>query len=73
MASAPCWRVKEFILIFYGKQFKWTLLLADAKFPILGVDFLWHYYLLVDLIANKLLSVVATSHSPPAHVAVVST
>jgi hypothetical protein len=73
MASAPCWGGKEFILVFSGKQFKWTLLLADVQFPILGVDFLWHYNLIVDPIANKLLSVAATAHSPPAHVAVVST
>jgi hypothetical protein len=72
-ASAPCWGEKEFIFIFSGKQFKWTLLLADVKLPILGVDFLWHYNLLVVPTANKLLSVAATAHSPPAHVAVVST
>ena len=49
------------------------MLLADAKFPILGVDFLWHHNIHVDPIANKLLSVAATAHSPPAHVADVST
>jgi hypothetical protein len=67
-----CWGEKEFILTSSGKQFKWTLLLADVKFPILCVDFLRHYNLLVDPTANKLLLVAATAHSPPAHVAVVS-
>ncbi len=39
-ASAPCWGEKEFIFIFSGKQFKWTLILADVKFPCLAWIFL---------------------------------
>jgi hypothetical protein len=63
--SAPCCGVKVFILIFYGKQFKWTMLLADVKLPILGLDFLWHFNLLADPTANKILFMATTAHSPP--------
>jgi hypothetical protein len=47
---------KEFELSFDNKKFKWPLLLAAVKFPILGVDFLRHYRLLVNPAANCLVS-----------------
>jgi hypothetical protein len=59
--SIPCWGEKEFTLSFSGRLFKWTLLLADVKFPILGVDFLRHHRLLVDPAENQLIT---TAGSP---------
>jgi hypothetical protein len=38
------------------KKFKWSLLLAAVKFPLLGVDFSRHHCLLVDPAANCLVS-----------------
>jgi hypothetical protein len=38
---------------FNGQQFSWDFLLAEVKFLILGVDFLCHYKLAVDVAANK--------------------
>ncbi len=43
--AIPCWGEKEFELSFDNKKFKWPLLLAAVKFPILGVDFLPHHRL----------------------------
>ncbi len=54
--AIPCWGEKEFELSFNNKKFKWPLLLAAVKFPILGVDFLRHHRLLVDPAANCLVS-----------------
>ncbi|MFN9978816.1 MAG: hypothetical protein ACK53Y_02820, partial [bacterium] len=54
--TIPCWGEKEFELSFDNKRFKWPLLLAAVKFPILGVDFLRHHRLLVDPAANCLVS-----------------
>jgi hypothetical protein len=54
--AIPCWGEKEFELSFDNKKFKWPLLLAAVKFPILGVDFLQHHRLLVDPAANCLVS-----------------
>ncbi len=50
----PCWGEKYLVLSFNGRQFHWTFLLAAVSFPILGVDFLRHYRLLVDPAANRL-------------------
>ncbi len=65
--SIPCWGEKEFTLSFSGNLFKWTLLLADVKFPILGVDFLRHHRLLVDPAENQLITTAGSSPSstPP--------
>jgi hypothetical protein len=41
-------------LLFHGRRFRWTLLLADVQFPIIGVDFLRHFHLMVDPAANRL-------------------
>jgi hypothetical protein len=40
--------------LFHGRRFRWTFLLADVKFPIIGVDFLRHFHLMVDPAANRL-------------------
>jgi hypothetical protein len=38
-----------------GTAFTWTFLLAEVKFPILGVDFLRQFQLLVDVVGGQLL------------------
>jgi hypothetical protein len=60
----PCWGEKEIELSFHGRLFRWTFLLAAVQFPILGVDFLHHFKLLVDPAANRLIAAGAIS-SPP--------
>jgi hypothetical protein len=42
-------------LSFHGCQFKWTFLLADVQLPIIGVAFLRHFCIVVDLVASQLL------------------
>jgi hypothetical protein len=49
-----CWGEKAMKLLFHGRHFQWTFLLADVQFPIVGVDFLLHFRLMVDLAANRL-------------------
>ncbi len=65
--SISCWGEKEFSLSFSGRLFKWTLLLADVKFPILGVDFLRHHRLLVDPAEKQLITTAgsASTSAPP--------
>ncbi len=50
----PCWGEKTMNLSFQGKHFTWTFLLAAVSFPIIGVDFLCHFRLMVDPAANAL-------------------
>ncbi len=50
----PCWGEKQFHLSFNGKEFGWPFLLAAVQFPMIGVDFLRHYGLLVDPAGNRL-------------------
>jgi hypothetical protein len=50
----PCWGEKTINLSFQGKHFTWTFLLAAVSFPIIGVDFLCHFGLMVDPAANAL-------------------
>jgi hypothetical protein len=38
-----------------GKPLQFPFLLADIRFPILGIDFLRHYELVVDVCAEQLL------------------
>jgi hypothetical protein len=38
----PCWGSQPKDLLFHSRRFRWTLLLADVQFPIIGVDFLHH-------------------------------
>jgi hypothetical protein len=64
-SSIPCWGEKEFPLSFSGRLFKWTLLLADGKFPILSTNFLRHHRLLVNPAENQLLSTTGSSSSSP--------
>jgi hypothetical protein len=44
-----------------GCSYTSPFLLADVRFPILGIDFLRHFKLLVDMAANKLVP----SEPPP--------
>ncbi|MFN9909164.1 MAG: hypothetical protein ACK56F_24100, partial [bacterium] len=50
----PCWGEKTFDLSFQGRRFSWTFLLAAVSFPIIGIDFLRHFKLMVDPAANAL-------------------
>jgi hypothetical protein len=50
----PCWGERAVQLNFHGRWFKWTFLLADFTFAIIGVDFLRSHKLLVDPAANRL-------------------
>ncbi len=50
----PCWGEKTMNLSFQGKHFTWTFLLAAESFPIIDVDFLRHFRLMVDPAANAL-------------------
>jgi hypothetical protein len=50
----PCWGEKQFQLSFNGRVFNWPFLLAAVQFPILGVDFLRHFSLLVDPAGDRL-------------------
>jgi hypothetical protein len=50
----PCWGERHFRLSFGDQLFDWPFLLAAVQFPIIGVDFLRHFGLLVDPAANQL-------------------
>ncbi len=50
----PCWGERQFQLSLDEKDFSWSFLLAAFQFPIIGVDFLRHYGLLVDPACNRL-------------------
>ena len=39
------------------QKFQWVFIVADVKRPILGVDFLRHYNLLVDVTRQRLLHI----------------
>jgi hypothetical protein len=49
-----CWGEKQLALSFHGVPFTWIFLLADVQFPILGIDFLRHYRLVVDAAGGQL-------------------
>jgi hypothetical protein len=50
----PCWGHKRMYLVFGGRRFVWHFLLAAVKFPIIGVDFLKHFRLLIDPAGQQL-------------------
>jgi hypothetical protein len=66
----PCWGETTLSLLFGGRRFEWTFLLAAVTFPIIGVDFLRYFRLLVDPAANRLVdphtseAITAVSGSP---------
>ncbi len=51
----PCWGERAFSVAIGGVSRQWQFLLAAISFPILGVDFLRHHSLVVD-VANLRLS-----------------
>jgi hypothetical protein len=51
----PCWGGRSFTVTIGGIPSQWVFLLAAISFPILGVDFLRHHSLLVE-VANLRLS-----------------
>ncbi len=61
----PCWGERLFTITIGGVPRQWRFLLAAVSFPILGVDFLRHHSLVVD-VANLRLSL------PPPPVSIVT-
>ncbi len=71
--SIPCWGEQQFQLLLNGTSFTWQFLLAAVQFPIIGVDFLRHFGLLVDPVGNRLvdrLTLQAFQGSAPASVGI---
>ena len=50
----PCWGERRLTVAFGGHHYTWNFLLADVQFYIIGVDFLQHFKLVVDVAANGL-------------------
>ena len=64
-----CWGERRLTVVFSGHRYTWAFLLADVQFNIIGVDFLQHFQLLVDVAANGLrpaLSTAAVAAAVPA-------
>jgi hypothetical protein len=49
-----CWGSRRWALLLDGILYQWHFLQADVSFPILGVDFLCEFQLLVDVIGGRL-------------------
>ena len=49
-----CWGERQRTVEFGGHRYTWVFLLADVQFHIIGLDFLQHFQLLVDVVANGL-------------------
>jgi hypothetical protein len=62
--SIPCWGECKTDLIFNGCRFAWTFLLADVQFPIISIDFLRHFRLLVDIAAGRLMDTASSQSFP---------
>ncbi len=60
----PCWGEHRLSLTFHRCLFVWPFLLAMVQFPIIGVDFLRHFKLLVDPAANRLVDTISTQLLP---------
>jgi transposase InsO family protein len=50
-----CWGQKAAEVKLGGHSYRWQFLLADIRFPILGVDFLREFQLVVDVVGAQLL------------------
>jgi Reverse transcriptase (RNA-dependent DNA polymerase)/RNase H-like domain found in reverse transcriptase len=50
-----CWGSRQRCLLIGGKSFQWQFLQAEVSFPILGVDFLRGFQLLVDVVGSRLI------------------
>ncbi len=69
-AAIQCWGDKPFSVRFFNRTYKWNFLLADVSIPIIGIDFLQHFSLLVHTMTGRLLDVGGSpapdlSASPP--------
>jgi hypothetical protein len=62
--SIPCWDERKTVHIFNGRRFAWTFLLADVQFPIIGVDFVRHFRLLVDIATGRLVDTASSKSFP---------
>ena len=51
----PCWGERAVTVAFGGRNFSWRFLQAAVAFPILGMDFLKYFNLLVDPAGRQLL------------------
>jgi transposase InsO family protein len=51
-----CWGNRRTDISINGVAFTWRFLLADVQFPIIGVDFLRHFNLTVDVVGQQLLA-----------------
>jgi hypothetical protein len=65
-----CWGHKSIQLILDGVHYSWPFFLANVRYPILGIDFLRHFELMVDAAGGRLvprqvaMSVSSVSASP---------
>ena len=48
----PCWGKRRLTVQFHGRRYSWWFLLAAVDFHIIGVDFLKHFKLIVDVTAG---------------------
>ena len=54
-ARIRCWGQRSATVELEGKRFEFPFLLADVRFPIIGIDFLRHFNLIVDVSREQLL------------------
>jgi hypothetical protein len=59
--AIPCWGPRRLRLTFGRRRFTWPFLLAAVRFPIIGMDFLKHYRLLVDPAGGQILDLAANA------------
>jgi hypothetical protein len=50
-----CWGSRRRPLLLAGQEYQWNFIQAAVSFPILGIDFLKHFELLVDVVSEKLI------------------
>jgi hypothetical protein len=50
-----CWGSKAAEVELGGVSYSWRLIQADVKFPILGIDFMRHFQLVIDVVGSQLL------------------
>jgi hypothetical protein len=60
----PCWGERRLSLVFHGHRFEWPFLLAMVQFPIISLDFLRHFKLMVYSAASHLVDTVSTHLLP---------